>query len=128
MRNYGALTDRIPAAPDTVQRLLMTGGSSAQAMDWAGSTIGSTAARAHVVRVTGLTTGGAQSALFVDLVSTFAAVPSSGTSITTGTTVGSTGNSLPVFGSREFLVPTWSTGFSIASLTSGYAIVEVWKK
>lgn len=132
MRAYGALFNDIPQSPDTVQRLLMTGGSSAQAMDWPSSAAAvfanATSAGAHLVRVTAITTAGAQMSAFFDPVSTFAAVPTSGSSVTTGTTVGSTGNSLPLFGSRLFSVPTWSTGWSVAFLTSGYAIVEVWKK
>ena len=130
MRAYGALSpiDQIPQPPDTVQTLLMTGGSSAQALDWAGSTVSSTAVRAHLVRFTGLTTAGAQFNFMVNLVSTHANVPSSGTSVTTGTTVGSTGNSIPVLGTRTLQIPTWSTGFSVAAYTSGVVMAEVWKK
>ena len=124
MRNYSALSDRIRGYPDTVHRILLTGGSSAQAMDW-GSTL------AQIARITGETTAGAAMALYANLVSTHAAVPSSGSSTTTGTTAGSTGNNLPVGinpNHREFLIPAWSTGFSVASYSSGIAIVEVWRR
>ena len=124
MRAYGALTNRIEGYPDTVHRLLMTGGSSAQAVDW-GSTL------SQVARVTAMSTAGVAMAMFMNLVSTHAAVPSSGSSVTTGTTAGSTGNNLPVGPNpnhRMFQIPAWSTGFSIASWSSGIAIVEVWHR
>lgn len=122
MRAYAALhpTDQTPLPPDTVQTLLIAG-SSGQAMDW-------TSTLSQLVRFTGLTTGNAQLNFMVNLVSTHAAVPSSGSSVTTGTTAGSTGNNLPVLGSRTFQVPAWSTGFSVAALSSGYVIAEVWRK
>jgi hypothetical protein len=124
MRAYGAPPIDIPGYPDTVHRILLTGGSSAQAMDW-GSTL------SQLARFTGATTSGAVFALFVNLVSTHAAVPSSGSSVTTGTSANSTGNNLPVGpdpNSRLFQIPAWSTGFSVAAYTSGFAIVEVWKR
>ena len=52
MRNYSALTNGIRGYADTVHRILLTGGSSAQAMDW-GSTL------AQIARITGETTAGA---------------------------------------------------------------------
>jgi hypothetical protein len=64
----------------------------------------------------------------VNLVSTHAAAPSSGSSNTTGTTAGSTGNNLPVMGTRTLQIPAWSTGFSVAALSSGYIMAEVWHK
>jgi hypothetical protein len=123
MRPYGSLNplDNISLPPDTVNTLLMTGGSSAQAMDWP-STL------SQIVRFTGLTTGGAQFNFMVNLISTHANVPTSGSSVTTGTSAGSTGNSMPVFGAREFQIPSFSTGFSIAALTSGYVMAEIWRK
>lgn len=129
MRAYGALSpiDQIPLPPDTVQTLLIAA-SSGQAMDWANSTIGSSDVRAHLVRFTGFTTAGAQMNFMANLVSTHAGAPSSGTSITTGTSGGSTGNSIPVLGQGTFQIPPWSTGFSVAALSSGYVMVEVWKK
>lgn len=131
MRAYGALFTQIPQPPDTVQTLFMTGGSSAQAMDWVSSTGALTNARAgnaHIVRFTGQSSANLPLAFSVNLVSTHAAVPSSGSSVTTGTTAGSTGNNIPVFGSREFQIPAWSTGWSAAAFTSGYIMAEVWRK
>lgn len=123
MRAYGALTNEIEGYPDTIHRILLTGGSSAQAMDW-GSSLG------QVARFTGMTTAGAAFAIFANLVSTHAAVPTSGSSITTGTSAGSVGNNIPVpMGvPRTFQIPAWSTGFSVAGWSSGFAIVEVWKR
>lgn len=129
MRAYGALSpiDQIPLPPDTVQTLLIAG-SSGQAMDWANSTVGASTVGAHLARFTGISTANAQLNFMVNLVSTHAAVPSSGTSITTGTTQGSTGNNIPVLGQAIFQIPPWSTGWSVAALTSGYVIAEVWRK
>lgn len=123
MRPYGALhpIDHISVPPDTVNTLLMTGGSSAQAMDWP-STL------SQMARFTGLSTAGAQFNFMVNLISTHANVPSSGSSVTTGTSAGSTGNSIPVLGTREFQIPSFSTGFSVAALTSGHILLEVWRK
>ena len=122
MRAYGALSpiDQIPQPPDRVNTLLIAG-SSGQAMDW-GSTL------SQLVRFSGMSTAGAAINFIVNLVSTHAAAPSSGSSATTGTSAGSTGNNIPVMGSREFQIPAWSTGFSVAGLSSGYIMAEVWKK
>lgn len=129
MRSYSALhpTEQIPIAPDTVQTLLL-GASAGQAMDWANSTVGSSAAQAQLVRFTGYTTGGASFNFQVNLVSTHAVTPSSGTSITTGTSVGSTGNSMTVLGERTYQIPGHSTGWSAVAITSGYVIAEVWRR
>ena len=123
MRPYGALNpiDKISQPPDSVNTLFMTGGSSAQAMDYP-STL------CQLVRFTGYSSAGAQMGFQVNLVSTHAAVPSSGSSVTTGTSVGSTGNNIPVIGSREFQIPSWSTGYSVAAFTSGYVMAEFWRK
>lgn len=125
MRSYGTLhvNDQIPQPPDTVQTLLIAG-SSGQAMDWADTF----ANGAQQVRFSGVSTAGAALNFMVNLVSTHAAIPSSGSSVTTGTTVGSLGNNIPVHGSREFQIPPWSTGFSVAALSSGYVMAEVWRK
>jgi hypothetical protein len=135
MRSYGALNPlgTIPLPPDTVQTLLIAG-SSGQAVDWPGTTDGglSTSNRAgshaDLVCFTGLTTGGATFNFMVNLCSTHAAVPSSGTSVTTGTTGGSTGNNIPVIGEALFQIPPWSTGWSVAALSSGYVMAQVWRK
>ena|SRR3990167_8956645 len=122
MRSYGALspTDQIEQTPDKVLTLLIAG-SSGQELDW-GSTL------SQLVRFSGVSTAGAQLNFMVNLVSTHAAAPSSGSSNTTGTTAGSTGNNLPVMGTRTLQIPAWSTGFSVASLSSGYIMAEVWHK
>jgi hypothetical protein len=123
MRPYGSLNpiDKISVPPDTVNTLLMTGGSSAQAMDWP-STL------SQMVRFTAMTTAGAQAGVMVNLISTHAAVPSSGSSVTTGTTAGSTGNNVPVLGTREFQIPSFSTGYSVAAASSCHVIAEIWRK
>ena len=125
MRAYSALTDRIPSYPDRIYCIVLTGGSSGQAMDW-GTTL------RQVVRVTGISsTGATPLTLFMNLVSTHAAVPTSGTSQSTGTTAGSTGNNMPIGpypNYRDFLVPAWSTGFSVAAFSSGIAIIECWSR
>lgn len=120
---YSALFNDIPAPPDTVVTLLLTGGSSAQAADWP-STL------AQLVRVTGLSTAGAAFTVFFNARSTHAAVGASGTSVTTGTSVGSTGNTYPIYLGvpRAFQIPGGSTGWSVAAYTSGLAIVEIWKR
>lgn len=131
MRTYGALFTPIPQPPDTVQTLLMTGGSSAQASDWVVSTGAAASARAagaQIVLFSGQTSGNLGLAFSVNLVSTHANVASSGSSVTTGTTAGSTGNSIMVLGSRAFQIPAWSTGWSVAAMTSGWITAEVWKK
>lgn len=128
MRTYGALSpiDQIPSPPDSVQTLLIAG-SSGQAMDWVGAA-NSSAAGAQLVRFSGVSTAGAQLNFMVNLVSTHCAAPSSGSSVTTGTSVGSTGNNIAVMGERTFQIPTWSTGFSVAGLSSGYVMAEIWRK
>jgi len=129
MRTYGALSpiDQIEQPPDTVQTLLIAAGAP-QALDWANSTVGAASAKAQLVRFSGVSTAGATINFTVNLVSTHAAAPSSGTSVTTGTTAGSTGNNVPVHGSRTFQIPSWSTGYSVALLSSGYVFAEVWRK
>jgi len=134
MRAYGALspTELIETPPDSVITFVMTGGSSAQAADWPNSTGGAAAnaglAGANLVHITAMSTAGAFLAVTFNFYSTAANTPASGTSVTTGTTAGSTGNSIPIFGSRYLQVPPPSTGFSVASMTSGYVMVEMWHK
>lgn len=122
MRPVGSLhpTESIPYPADSVQTMLIAS-SSGQAMDWpAGS--------GNLVRFTGMTTGGATMNFMVNLGSTYAAVPSSGSSVTTGTTAGSTWNNVPVIGQQTWQLPSFSTGWSCAALTSGYVIAEIWRK
>lgn len=131
MRAYGALspTDQIAQPPDTVHTMLLAA-AVGQSRDWASSasSAGAAASYAHLVRFSGVSSAGVALNFHVNLISTHAAVPTSGTSITTGTTVGSTGNSIPVLGERTFQIPSWSTGWSAIARTSGYVIAEVWRK
>lgn len=115
MRSIGSLhpSEGIPVPPDTVVTLLIAG-SSGQAADWPSGT--------QMVRFTGVSTAGAQLNFNVNLFSTKAAAPSSGTS-----TEGTTGFQYPVLGRAEFQLPS-STGFSVAALSSGYVMVECWKR
>src|SRR5712691_4732829 len=136
MRAYGALSPiaGIPFPADSVQTLFLTGGSSGQAMDWPNSTGGAAAnagvAGANLVRFSAMSSAGAEFRAMVNLNSTFASVPASGTSVTTSTTQGSTGNAYPIFGlyGKMFQIPGYSTGWSAAALTSGYVIAEIWRK
>lgn len=122
MRPYSAENplQGIPFPPDTINTILITG-SSAQAMDWP-STI------SQIARVTFFSTALAAMGGVVNLLSTHAAAPSSGSSVTTGTTVGSTGNNLFVQGTRTFQIPAVSTGFSVYGASSGFAQLEIWHK
>lgn len=123
MRTYGALspTDSIEAPSRDIQTLLIAN-SSGQAMNWAGSTVGSSGARAQLARFTGWSTAGAAINFLVNLHSTACAAPSSGYADD------STEAHAPVNGTRTFQIPGGSTGFSVASLSSGYIIVEIWSK
>lgn len=120
MRSYGTLhpTEDAPLPPDTVNTILLAG-ATAQAMDMP--------TNAGIVRLTGLTSAGAQFNFLANLFSTAAAIPSSGS---TSSTSGSTGVSHPVLGSATFQIPGGSTGFSVISHTgsSGYVYAEFWKK
>lgn len=126
-------TDHIPLGPDTVTTFLMTGGSSAQAQDWlsTGSTamVNAAAAGVGIVRLTGMTTAGAAFFFSANLATTGAAVPTSGTSVSSA---GPGGVSIPIavgpFGQSMFQVNGGSTGFSFAALTSGLVIMEQWRK
>lgn len=111
-------TEGIPIAPDTMQTLLIAG-SSGQAVDWPST---ATYGQGSIVRFTGLSTAGAQLNFHVNLESTKAAAPSSGTS-TQGTTF-----SNPVMGQGTFQVPRGSTGWSVAALSSGYVMAEIWSR
>lgn len=131
MRTYGARNpiDQIEMPPDTVQTLAIEN-SSGQAMDWfvaTGAAADAAAAGAQLARFSAISTGGlSRISLMVNLVSDQASVQAAGTSIST--TAGSTGNNVPVFGDRVLQIPGHSTGFSVASLSSGFVIVEIWKK
>lgn len=136
MKAYSALPqidhNAISQVPDSVQTLLLAS-SAAQAMGWpADSTGGTTAARtvgAMIVRFTAVSTASVPLAALamVNLVSTFALNPTSGSSVTTGTSAGSTGNAIPVYGSRTLQVPAHSTGWSAIALGGAYLMAEVWR-
>lgn len=115
MRPSGILhpTDGIPLPPDTVSTLLIAN-SSGQAIDWP--------AGVGIARLSGQTTAGGTLNFFANLYSTACAVPS------TGSSASSSGVNHPIMGSASFQVPGNSTGFSVASLSSGYVMVECWKK
>lgn len=120
MNPYGSLhpTEDIPKPPDTVQTMLLAGGT-AQAMDWSSTS-------AQMVRLSGVSTGGALLNFWANLTSTAAAAPSSGTS-TGASSAGSTGVSIPIQGNRTMQLPGGSTGFSVIALTSGYVQAETWR-
>lgn len=115
MRAIGTDLQLYEVPPDTVSTLLL-GAASAQALDYSSGT--------QVVRLTGMTTGGAQLNFYANLVSTSAAIPSSGTTATTSTT----GVSVPVLGTRTFVLSGGSTQFSAIAPTSGYVHVECWRR
>lgn len=126
MRTYGALNpiDGIPMPPDTVYTKLLAAGVG-EAADWP--------ADSHLVRFTGMSSQLSSAVngpheFMVNLISTHAVVPTQGSSATTGTTAGSTGNSMPVAGARTFQIPSFSTGFSVIGIGSGYVIAEIWRK
>lgn len=106
-------TDGIPVPPDSVNILLLAAGTP-QVMDWQ--------AGAQIARFSGMTTGSGAFSFMVNLRSSGANVPSSGSS------GGSTGIGHPVISQSAFQIPGNSTQFSVAALTSGYVLVEQWKK
>jgi hypothetical protein len=118
MRSISMLhpNDGIPVPPDTVCTLLIAG-SSGQAMDWPSGS--------NIIRATGVTTVGAALNFMVNLFSTQCAAPASGSS---AATAASSGVNHPVNGSGMFQVPGASTGFSVAALSSGYIMIECWKR
>jgi hypothetical protein len=76
----------------------------------------------EIVRLSGVSTAGAQINFTVNLMSTGAINPSSGTSIA------SSGVNKLVMGQGAFMVPSNSTGWSVALLSSGYIQCEQWAK
>lgn len=134
MRTYASpsIPNNIPFPADSVQSMLLAAGV-AQAFDWPNSTGGSasnaTTAQAHIVRITFMTTAGVSMGGMVNLYSTNANAPTSGSSATTGTTSGSTGNSVPVIGQNNgYQIPGYSTGWSAAAPSSGWCIAEIWRR
>lgn len=116
MRAIGTMhpTDQVPMPPDTVNTILLTGGSSAQGMDYPSG--------AQVMRLTPVTTAGGAFFCMLNMFSTAAAVPAAGSSAS------STGVNHPVMSASVFQIPAASTGFSVAAYSSGLAIAEFWKK
>ena len=114
MRSFSANATSIPVPPDTRITLLLAA-TVAQEIDYPTGT--------QVVRLTGLSSAGAQYNFYVNLHSSAAALPTSGSTATTG----STGISVPVLGMREFSVFT-STGLSVIAPTSGYVHIECWRR
>lgn len=108
--------DLVPVQPDAKQVLLIAG-SSGQAMDWPTG--------ANIVRFSGVSTAGATLNFHVNLESTLAAIPSSGS---TASTAASSGITTPVMGERTLQIPRGSTGWSVAAHSSGYITAEVWKR
>lgn len=127
MRAIGLMhpTDESVTPPDTVSSILLAA-ATPQAMDIPSG--------AKMVIITGLSTGNSTGGLaqmiplYVNLFSTAAAVPSSGTTSATNTSAGSTGLSFPVIGQRRLQVPGGSTGFSVAAPSSGWAHFEWYGK
>lgn len=129
MRPIGTMhpTDGPPIPADTVITLFMTGGSSIQASDWftsTGAVANAAAAGVGIIRLTGMSSGTGAFPFMVNLMSTGAVVPNSGTSVNSG----SSGVSHPVLTDRTFQVPGGSTGWSVAAFTSGYVVMEMWHK
>ena len=115
MRSYGPNPINFPLPPDTVNTIIA--GTTAQAMDWPTDT--------QLVRLSGISTGGALMNFYVNMFSTAAALPSSGS---TSSTAGTTGVSHPIQGSAIFQVPANSTGFSVIARSSGYIHAECYQK
>ncbi len=112
MKSISARSIDFTVPPDTCNTILLAA-ATAQAMDYPDDTA--------LVRLTGITTAGAQLNFYVNIQSTAAVVPSSGSS------ADSTGVSVPVLGVREFAIAD-STGFGLIAPTSGYVHVECWKR
>lgn len=114
MKSISVNSINYAVAPDTKTTILLAA-ATAQAIDYPTDS--------HVMRLTGLTTAGAEMAFYVNVQSTAAALPSSGTTATTGTT----GVSVPVVVSRDFAVAS-STGWSCIAHGAGYVTAEFWKR
>lgn len=127
MRAIGTLhpTDGAPTPPDTVSSILLAA-ATAQAMDMPSG--------AKMAVLTGISTGNSTAALavplpfYVNMFSTAAAIPSSGTTSATNTSAGSTGVSFPIIGQRTIQVPGGSTGFSVVAPSSGWVHIEWYGK
>ena len=114
MKAYGDKLETFPVPADTVNTILLAA-ATAQSMDYPTNT--------QIMRVTGLSSAGAQLNFYCNPMSTAAVLPTSGSSATTG----SSGNSVPVVGTRQFAVVS-STSFGLIAPTSGYVHVECWRR
>lgn len=126
MRPIGLLqpTDQRPVAPDTVQTLLISAGTP-QNLDWftsTGAAANAGLAGVQLVRITACTTAGVSMAAQVNLFTTGVS------SLTSGTTIGSSGVTHTVPGQGSYQIASSSTGWSAAVLTSGYVTMEQWRK
>ena len=120
-------TDNIPVPADKTMIILLAAGTP-QASDWlsTGSSAMTNAATAGIgmVRATGMTTAGGAFLFNVNWHSTGAA-----SSPSTGDYNGSTQcSALIASGPSAFQIPGGSTGFSVGAPTSGYVMLEMWKK
>lgn len=105
----------IPVPANTVITFKM-GVATGQSIDWPTD--------ADVVRITPVTTAGAPICAYVNLYSTAAAIPSSGSSA--GTTATAAVN-IPVAVPTMFSIPS-STGMSCIANSACYVHVECWKR
>lgn len=114
MKSFGGTdtnVDSICNPPDT--RITLTIGTTAQAADLPDGT--------HIVRLTGMTTNGAELGFYASLRTATAALPTSGTTSSTAN-----GVTVPIMnGPRLFTVPG-STGLSVIGPTAGIAHIECW--
>lgn len=115
MRAYGADFFDFSTPPDTVSTIVLT--TSTQSLDYE--------AGAHVCRLTCMTSAGVEKGCYVNMMSTAAVAPTSGTTSSTANAVAA-----PVLGSRSLIVSTnISTGWSvIANTAGGYLHAEFWRK
>jgi len=119
MRGFSARFEFIPVPADT-QTMVVLAANTAQAFDWPTD--------AHVVRLTGATTGSSTPynafAFVLNPVSTYAVWGSSFSASTS-----SSGQNTLVDGptGKWFRIPDASTGFSVAAGQPGLVGIEFWK-
>lgn len=124
MRKFQAMhpTDGIPGVPDTVNTILLAA-ATAQAADWPSG--------ANMLRTTFMSTAGVVAGGFVNFYSTGAAIPGTGSSVSSLTSAGSTrydGVNVPVLGQATFQLPAESSGFSVIAPSSCRVNMEFWAK
>ena len=132
IRGIGTLhpTDGVPVEPNKLYQFLMQGGASAgQKLDWS-TTDGTAAANAAaagigIVRISGMSTAGSAAFLFtVNLNCSGVNAPTSGD-------YGSSTNANHIVSGNNpqmFQVSGASTGFSVFAASSGWVMIEAWKK